>query len=125
MPAEERERAGSTAFPMGCARPLVSARGITGLKHAINQCAGNLEPLDNRRCAQALRLQLAPYKVRSWAASLVDASQLRFGDAFHLPFAPQFGFELGEQPSMSRKHLPAAVPVSSAAVAPHASHPVP
>jgi len=42
----------------------------------------------------------------------VNAVRLGQPDAFHLELAPEIGLELGKTPSMSRKHLPAAVLVS-------------
>jgi len=44
-------------------------------------------------------------------ALLVDAGRLRLSDAFKLALAAKVRLEFGEHTEMSRKHLPATVPV--------------
>jgi hypothetical protein len=85
----------------------------SGFKHAIDRSSTDLKLLGDLRGSKALSLQ-TPYldRVNAWLAPTIDARCLGLGDAFRLPLAPWLVSNSANTPSISRKHLPAAVLVS-------------
>jgi hypothetical protein len=98
--------------------PTAGVGVVGGEADANSQCPIDARPTDAHRLgnvgwAHALRLQLThPGLVYRCRAALVDASGLGLRDALKLSLATKVLSNSANTPSMSRKHLPAAVLVS-------------
>ena len=88
-------------------------RGISVTFPMFRPHRRNAELLGDLRRPHAFSFRLSHLsRIDRNQAPLVDASSLGLRDALHLPFFAQVGFDSAKTPSISRKHLPVAVPVS-------------
>jgi hypothetical protein len=84
-----------------------------GLQGSIDGCPTNAELAGDLRWPPALSLELCDLgPINRRRAALVDASSLGLGDALHRRSLRRLVSNSANTPSISRKHLPAAVLVS-------------